>query len=231
MPPERPITNAVRQAASPQEALLVIATALDHITTQLAAAADSPWGEWTDPPVEPPATRWRDQPAVMIHAVAQQHAVEEIKAELAETTDGEDRLALEAQLRIAQDAGKAQVQDEGRRSTVTDEGDTADVNIPPPTPARKDAREVWAIQVALWEFISGLTRRDAIAAYATGGPEWLYAYDRDAVVNMPLDWRRDLINDLAIDSQAAAHEMSRDILKADFNDVIAGGTAIAEDNS
>lgn len=51
--------------------------------------------------------------------------------------------------------------------------------------------------------------------YAHGGPAWLYNANRDFVMSLPYETRAKLVDDLIQDDPAAAHEMSRDILKRD----------------
>ncbi len=42
----------------------------------------------------------------------------------------------------------------------------------------------------------------------------MYHSDRNAVMQMPYEWRRDMVEDIVHDSPAVAQEVGRDILKA-----------------
>lgn len=65
--------------------------------------------------------------------------------------------------------------------------------------------------------------------YGRKGPAWLYAYDRDMVMQLPVGIKRVLIEDLEQDDPQAAQEMSRDILKSTGSGM-AGGVMLGEGN-
>lgn len=154
------IVEAVQTARNPQEALVVIADALERLEAMLMALVKpmpgglDEWDEWSEDEPEP-------QP---------------IRTERG--ADGENVVVL-------------------------------------PTPSA----EVYQARVELAEKKMRLNDAfpkvdfDPVEVYAKGGPSWLYIYDRDLVMGMPADVKRDLVNDLMRDDPRAAAEMARDILK------------------
>lgn len=204
----------IRSAQSPQAAMLVLARALDRIEAKLDAPPSvhhvDPWTipiNWVSP--EEAAAKY-GTPAV---------DTTELRARIQQETDPDERRALEAQLRLAEDNGEAvrtELPDSGIRPeiTVTEGGVTLDV--PPVGKERQDRRRRIATDIDISGYLStngALTKEEAADAYARGGPMWLYTYDRDAVLQMPLSWRKEMVQDIDEDNPALAHELGRDILK------------------
>lgn len=66
---------------------------------------------------------------------------------------------------------------------------------------------------------------DVVAAYADGGPLWLYHGNRELVMSYPMSARQQMVADVLEDYPKEAHEMGRDILK--FTGIEGPGTAVA----
>jgi hypothetical protein len=201
------LSHRIRTAASPREAILMLAEAIDEINARPAVAAVDPWDEWTDL-----ASMVQDEAEANARAIAA--VQEQLKA-----ATGEDAQALQAQLNILRDAAGELVYDgkgasrppvdDGRRTRI--DGDTVD--LVPVSQERKDARYEWAIKHALHDFTPPLTEVGAAQAFAAGGPAWLYEGNRAAIMMMPYEWRVWLVEELTRDSVTEGQEMARDILK------------------
>lgn len=149
------VQQQVQEAASPQEALAVIARGLDALFQEIqdikaqrdAALVDSStWGTW-------------------------------------DTGRPEDRV------KVTEDA----------------DGNT-EVELPPVTDEMKDKRRKFARNIGLED--------DNIEYYAKGGPLWLYLGDREFVMGLPVEWRRDMVQDVMETGLTKdAEEMGRDVLK------------------
>lgn len=64
----------------------------------------------------------------------------------------------------------------------------------------------------------GLDHEAAKAAYRSGGPMWLYLFDREFVTTLPPECRRAMVEDvLAGGGQREAIEMGRDLMKLDLD--------------
>lgn len=206
--------EAVRTAASPQLALMALAEGVD----QILALAGHVQQEWTDP--------W-PQPLGQLHTVDDnmqtlaraaypegEYHVEGLREKLLTTTDGEERRALEAAIRLAEDTGRPiePAMDEGVRLDLDGEL----VGFPAASMQLKAARAVWLDDKPVHSLLAqgnALTELELRDAYVRGGPMWLYLYDREAIMAMPPPWRMDMVQDVEIDSPAQAQELARDILK------------------
>lgn len=203
----------VRQAKSPQEALVVLAKALDRIETNLASSAEDAlaWGEWED--VDQRIAETVDDNDITRIAL---HALEDSGADL-EDLDPSERSAVEAaRARLAKDKPGQFIEGafkagELAKATVGDE--EIAIDLPPVSAERKAARRKFASDyMKLHETYKDLGEQ-AIEAYVKGGPMWLYLADRAYVIQMPYEWKRLLIEDVNEDSPGDALDMSRDILK------------------
>lgn len=183
--------------------MLVIAQALDDLLGAPTPAPSDPWGTWT--PVE----------AATVTPRPDDEAIASVKAALL-TADGEEARALEAKLRLLTDEGAAVGASvpEGKRSRTTEHDGALTVEIPPATPERRRTRRAFALTIKLWDYLPRLTHTEALDAFEAGGPLWLYAYDRDAIVAMPDDCKRALVEDINVDSPAQAQEVGRDLLRS-----------------
>jgi hypothetical protein len=195
----------VKAARNPSEALLVLARYVDKLEARLnEQPADDGWGSWDDQ-----ATH------VATHKA---FTIEGLKEKLAATHDPEDRRALEAQLRLAEETGAsaADVVPEGQREQVTVSDSEILVELPAATPEVAHARRQWAETHDAHTFFKAFEKDKPgfVDAYVKGGPLWIYHSDRDAVMQMPFEWRRDLVADIGHHSPATAHEVGRDLLKA-----------------
>lgn len=138
-----------------------------------------------------------------------------VQEALSKTSDFEERRALEAELRLLTDSGGViePVRADGQRPVVNGNGEATIVDIPPASAQRQAERFAWAMNHKLHEFLNGFTAEQAAEEFSKGGAWWLYLSNRDAVMAMPDRWRVELVDDIAIDSPAAAHETARDVLK------------------
>lgn len=197
--------DQVLRARTPRDAIIILADAIQALREDIQniERAD-PWESWGEP-----------EPASEQAAIEQAHEAAELRAILERgglTTEEEQ--AISAQLRLIEEQGgvAAPVVAEGRRERVTVTDDAVVVELPTPSPERQEDRRRLAVGLGFHQFID-LPEAETVRAFTLGGPLWLYHYDRDAVMNMPIEWRMALVDDIAIDSPATAQEVGRDILK------------------
>lgn len=80
-------------------------------------------------------------------------------------------------------------------------------------PELKEKRAVFAQSVLnLSEALPELGD-DAIMDFVNGGPIWLHAYNRDYVLQVPIEARQMMVQDVDSYDPAAAADLARDILK------------------
>lgn len=104
-------------------------------------------------------------------------------------------------------------EDGPRAPEIIEKGDETEVVIPPPTPTKMKLRRILERQqLKIGEYLNDDTE-DWTEVYAKGGPTWLYIFDRDLVMSLPMSTRQALVADLEEDDPKAAAEMARDILK------------------
>lgn len=205
--------DRVRDAANPQHALLIVAEGIDLLLEGIRSvqhalraptAPPDPWA-WKLPKTVPAAYLPAPQPdraAVLRLAIDQ--------------ATGDDRRALEAELRLLEDTG-ASVETgppAGRSPVTTMVGEIPMVDLPEASPERRVARAAKAVE---WRLADGLTmdEADVIECFAKGGAQWLYLYNRALVIDMPTEWKVWMVDDVAQDSERDALEMGRDIFKYD----------------
>ena len=195
------IAEQMKAAASPQDAMLVLATALDRIEaalTQPPSESDA-WGTWTAPANDPPTT-------------------ETLRDQLAVTDDEQERKALEARIRLAEDQGEpieTELPDTGVRPSVDFDVDGTKLTLPAASEEQKIARAEAVDEWGIGQYLSSgreLPARVLRWAYSTAGPFWLYTYDRDAVLRMPIACRQAMVEDVEQDNPREAHNLGRDIL-------------------
>jgi hypothetical protein len=222
--------DQVRNAGSPQEALLVIAGALDNILYELSQPKlDTP--DW--------AAGWNSPPQTELEAQDFQDFSDVIEANKsryqvlldAAIANGEDTRVVEALHRLVNDEnGIVQPPPSDSKLKVEDDGDLT-VRFPPPDPKREAQRRTFARDVLhLEDEFPGI---DAIECFVRGGPLWLYLGSkegREFIVQLPDDLKRAMISDVAEDSASDALEMGHDLLKhrgggphVDMDEVIARG--------
>ena len=207
--------TAVRRAPDAQAALIEIAKGIDQLRALLVGRSDDAWlgGAWPQHIAEP--TEQGHLKTVYAEPTA---TADLIRIQLAECTDGDERRALEAKLRLLTDDGTVPTETvpEGARPEI--EYDDGMIVLPPASAERKADRAEWlkANAEALLSFYpatSGMTMADLTIGYIQGGPLWLYYQDNQLITTMPAEWRRTFVDDIAEDSPAAAQEIARDILK------------------
>lgn len=193
----------VRAAGNVVEALVAIGRGIDEILARPAAADDfMAWPAQTVPT--------QPQTQGVTDLIAQ------IDAALKDETDPEECLALEARRRLLTDTGTSvvtELPDNQVRPEVTVSEAGVTVTVPPPDTLTREKRYDLAMGWDLSRFCNQLTREAGAEAYAKGGPIWLHAYDRAAVIEMPLEWRKQMVHDLEATNVAVAQEFARDVLK------------------
>lgn len=221
--------DKVRVARNPQEALLVVAEALDSVLRELdeiagrlsPPTATDPWGEW-DPPGNGQSMAGVAEAlkSAYVEPITQEYQREQeidgVKAMIAEATDPDDIRALNARLTLLGDKGRPpeQLRPEGHRVTVRQENGQLVLDGPAVSEERKQDRYNWAAGANIGAMLTPqLDYLEAAKAYAKGGPVWLHYYDRAAVLTMPRAWRQMMVADVEQDSPAQAYELSLDILK------------------
>lgn len=196
----------VNDAPSQKAALLALAAGIDNLADQVAKVQPpDDWSDGTDyngPVAEAiRVEKWGPPPQ-------DTEIVARLRSRIAFETDADELRALKAQLELLTDPGEAPAEpDQGRRVEATED----EVIIPAVSSSRQGERRAWARATKLWEYIP-LDDAEAIDAFGHGGPMWLYHYDRDAVLALPLDARQWLVNEAERDSAPEAAELARDIL-------------------
>lgn len=212
----------IKQCSTPQEALLVLAQAIDDISGKVAPT--DPWSQplqWDAADEGDGAKRPEDLEPATEQAAAQQRRLEALRAKLAEATDPSDIKAIEAQIRLAQDTAAnipaaAQVRGE-------EPAEGGIIEVPPASPERIAERMQWAKRVGLEQYMlnaAALSMTEAgpeelYAWFGKVGPKGLHTHDRLAMVQLPIAERRWLVEDAARDDQALAQDIGADILKSE----------------
>lgn len=208
--------DALMSTRSQQEAMLVLADAIDNLLSRVADLELTP---------VPAATEWADGWVQTARPSELQDRVDlgetakllDLQAKLRDARDSEDGRALEAQIRLLKEQGASLVDatPQGRQEQVTVTDTEILIETPSPSVERAAARAKWAEGKELHTFFP-MWKDDAegfVRVYVKGGPLWMYHGDRDAILQMPYEWRRDLVEDIMHDSPATAQEVGRDILK------------------
>jgi hypothetical protein len=209
-----PLRVRIQDCKTPAEALLLLA---DEIDALRQAPASDPWSlslEWAAAPGSA-----RADPAPPLEDLSpQQRKVAALEAKLAEAIDPDEVRSLEAQLRLAKE--------EHVRLDSPDvpalESEDGIIEVPPPTPERIAKRMQWAATVKLEDYMmngeaikAGNAEPELYANFGKVGPKGLYIADRLAIMQLPVEARRWLIEDMAVDDQAYAQNMGADILKSE----------------
>lgn len=193
----------VQVSKSVQEALFVVAEALDRIEAKLDSAPQSPapaWDDWTNPAVHRQATI----------------DVEVDRAEMAFQMGIDDDIPYEDMSENAQRAHDAIVEAKIAQGKSAQLATDVTVDVKPVSVERHNERLHFAIETLNLNTELG-TEDDWCLTYAKGGPAWLYAHRRDLVVQYSEAVKQQMVSDLEQDDPQAAHEMARDILKQPSN--------------
>jgi hypothetical protein len=219
------LTEQIKTCRTPQEALLLLADAIDHLHARLDELGTPPADPWTTP------IQWvsvEEAEAMYAHKPAADYGpqIEAVQTLLNGTTDPDEHQALQAKLRLLRDQAGEKVYEndaagggtiesvpEGERPSIASDGSNGTVELAAVSEERMNARARWAMDRKLEDFIP-LDRSEAATAYANGGPMWLYLGNRDAIMAMPFAYREELVTELAKDSVVDAQEVGRDILKS-----------------
>ena len=203
------LTDQIKTCHTPQEALLLLAEAIDELRAQPAPA--DPWQqplEWAAAP-SPTSPPFLPEDVPVAERAAEIAALE---AQLADEQDPQERKALKAKLWLLKNPGTEAGRrgEQGRR--VSTDGTIKD--LPVPDAGRMLVRRQWAQKYRLWEFFS--PQRDeaeVTEAYAKGGPLWLYHSNRELCLELPIAARQMMVSDIDQDSVQEAREIGRDLLK------------------
>jgi hypothetical protein len=214
------IEEQVRASTTPQEATLAIARGMDAVLAgQRQAAPADPWDEWTDHDAHPEAHR-DFALTTQVQAAPVSVQIDTIHEQLKAATDEDTVRALQAKLRLIQDTGA--VPDNVLPGEFVGIDEHGVVHLPTADPARQADRHSWAMQIKLGSSFLKMDDAEAAEAFAKGGPLWLYYGNREAIMQMPPEWKRMLVLDVQEDSVHEAHAMGRDVLK----DLEAQGPAV-----
>lgn len=238
---EQSLTDAVRQARDPREAMILLAQHLEYQggllerllveKGQRDTAAPS-WGTWKASDWAAPADEITGLREIVKNANVLHHEPWEAKPAdhdeariaglekaLAEAHDPDDRRALEAQLRLAKDNGavveRSGFVDAPSSFTATYGPNNIEVSLPIVSEQRQASRRKLAEAARLPEYLTHLDPEDALTGFAKGGPLWLYLDNRDVVMQLPVAVRQAFVMDVMTDSPKDAQEMARDILKSE----------------
>lgn len=214
-------TDQVRAAATPFDALLILAAAVDEL--RAAKSQPDPWATWGKPASPlPPGVYGADvgRP-IADRAPERDEALVAGLRELMQAATGDERRALEAQLRLAEDGGviPGAYVTEGVTEAVTVTEDEILVELPPADPQRQAARRAWAQQVRLGTLCDPPMNEElAVETYVKGGPLWLYYGNRELACSFPIHMKQGFVSDVEADSPRTAQEIARDLLKADLDE-------------
>lgn len=247
------VEDQIRAAKTPGEALLVLAQAIDGILALLevinARAGTDTGNPWAIPGGDAKLVlehydEWRPEcAAAEVTAewdpkAARAEYDRQLKALGDPPADPEDRQAWEKQRELLKDLLQPPTPNVGIVGETVIEtvrvGEGFEVRVPSVSAEKHEARLDFATRVlklqdgGWWSRIElAIDGNEAAAAYVKGGPLWLHAYDRAAVLQMPIDVRRAMVADIEEISPRDAQELSRDILKV-TNDELGTHTAAIE---
>jgi hypothetical protein len=228
------LTDQIKTCRTPQEALLLLADAIDALREDINTAPPQPVDPWAQPLEWSRFPRVGDHPeSAFLSPFSKAHdktkhreQIEAVQTLLNGTTDPDEHQALQAKLRLLRDQAGEKVYEndaagggtiepvpEGERPSIASDGSNGTVELTAASPERQAARAEWAVSRQLWDFIP-LNEKQACDAYMKGGPMWLYLGNRDAIMAMPFAYREELVTELAKDSVVDAQEVGRDILKS-----------------
>lgn len=192
----------VRRATNAAEAMAALAKGIDALLALTVGRSDDAWfdGDWpTSGPVTARAT------------------LNEKLTAARRAGDGDEIRALAAQLALLADEGRIPVDPVAAGTRAEIDYKDGMIVLPPADTLRKQHRITWLAQHCeqlLSFYPGGLMTRDVLHdGYTKGGPLWLYYQDNRKLLEMPVEWRREFVDDIFQDSPAAAHEIARDILK------------------
>ena len=220
-------------AASPSEAVGVIAEILDELAEQSASppAEVDGWASWGKdaPTAERTAEEWTPDPK-------DEAELSQLEEELHGNADAEESRVLRAKIELCRDRLQPppELHDNSGAATEThfDDDGTAIVELPKPTPEQIDERAQIVGRLGLIDQYGEEVRSAAEDSFVRGGPLLLYLSDREYVNSLPYDVKIALVEDVEKSSPREAQEMARDILKAntdDANDLTAATERIMGD--
>jgi hypothetical protein len=210
-------SEAILSAASPTDALRLVAEYIDILYEQHASPKDE-WGSWG----EAAGTDDADGPVQWSPDPADEAALAQYQEELQGCEDDLEGKVLRAKIELTRDKLHPPVVlvDNSGAATETDydEEGNAVVNLPPATPEQIDFRGELVGRLGLRDQYGDELGEQAEESFIKGGPLLLYLSDREFVNSMADDVKRQLVVDVEQSSPREAQEMARDILKANTDD-------------
>lgn len=217
--------EAVTAANNQREAMIALARALDERLDELEGLILQRPDDWTSPwsDATPGETRAATDGFLAATAELVQQPFAELdrlanlRDQLAVETDPEERTAIEARIRLLTDGGGI-VEPAVPEGRVMQEVDDGQFVIPAPDETRREQRYRLMTGLDLTKFVTQPHDGRGVLedAFMTGGPVWLYNFDRVGMKSMPRAVLTKMIDeDVALDSPKTARAMGRDLLKFD----------------
>jgi len=210
------ILEMLEQRKPPIDIMLELADAIDALRSSAPADPWSPESFYAAPDTLLP-----DKPGpVDDNGTAQQRKIERLRAKIEAEDDPSELRALEAQLRLAREE---HIHPTGALVPGVEPPEGGIIDIPPP---RTKQLVIDRMQYASeHRFVDYLMNAEAVKAgngasewlawFGKAGPKGLYMSDRLACLQMPIEDRRWLIDDMAQDDLAYAQNMGADLLKSE----------------
>lgn len=192
-----------KAALNQRDATIILANGIDAIIAQLKERSEPAdgWAEWGDAAETTPAPPEADRAK----------KIGELEEQLRTETDPEAGQALRAKIELLKDKGQSlNLELPGDEYGADEDGV---VTVPPADEERRASRRAWALSVNLGSGFLGMDNDEAAHGFALGGPVWLYYGNREAIMQMPDQWKRMLVEDVERDSVRLAQTMGRDLLK------------------
>lgn len=212
-------SERIRSASTPTDALLVIGEILDELAER-STQSDGGWNAWGQigPIADEQVSDSEDQRAEWAPDPADEAALAQYQEELKGCADDLESKVLRAKIELTKDKLQppTELHDNSGSATEThydDEG-AAIVDLPKPTPEQIDFRGEIVSRLGLRDQYGDEIGEQAEDSFVRGGPLLLYLSDREFVNGMADDVKRLLVSDVEVSSPREAHEMARDILKA-----------------
>lgn len=228
MAPDTPKpSEAILSQKSPTDALNVVAAVLDGLSARVAELEQgstegwNSWGSIADLPDEQVPDS-EDQRAEWSPDPADEAELARLEEALHGNADPDESRVLRAKIELTRDKLQppTELYDNSGSATEThyDDDGAAIVDLPKPTPQQIDFRGQLLPRLGLRDQYGDEIGEKAEDSFVRGGPLLLYFSDREFVNSMADDVKRLLVSDVELSSPREAHEMARDILKANTDD-------------
>ena len=215
-------SEAILGAASPTDALNVIAAVLDQFSERIfdleECGSGNGWTEWTrtdSGSTSVSKSDWSPNPA-------DEEELVRLTEALQGNEDADESKVLRAKIELCKDRLKPPLEvhdNSGELAELTHSPDgTVVVNLPPPTPEQIDFRGQMLLHLGLIDQYGEELGRQFEDSFLKGGPLLLYYSDRDFVMSLPDGIKREMIVDVEKSSNREAHEMARDLLRVNTDE-------------